>query len=665
MGKRPKRGLTKKVLPLLTALLIILIWTPWVDASGEIFLTIMHTNDEHSSLVPRGPAVDYDPEQPDQTVGGIARLATAVKNIRSDKEARGESVLLFSGGDFIGGAPYAWLTLEGLTPEISLKRYLGYDAVVIGNHEFDYGPEILAEYLQKAGYPGASRFLGVLGSNIRPPEDHPLANVGIEETRILETENGLRVGLMGLIGKDAISVATNIGEVEFTEQHETARRLVAELQEEGVDLIIALSHSGVEEEKALAADVPGIDVIVGGHCHTALYEPERQGDTLIVQAGSLLSYLGVLELAYNLETGEIRVRNEETGQPYLVKIDDETPPDSVISAAMEYYTDQLNLVVERVTGGNFDDVFAPVAYSEHEIPRRPRMAEAPFGNYLTDAMRLVAEEATGKRVDFAFQANGNIRGGIIPGRSELMKGMISFYDLAKLSSLGMGEDLGPGYPLASFYLTGKEVRRVLEVSAFLSEYMGDTYFLQTSGLRYEYVPDRALVMTVPFLDIPVPTTRAVVSAERYTGQGRQTDRDEDYEPLDRDDETLYHMVTDLYLLTFLPMVGDLLPQLELVIKDERGEPVENIQDTVIYLEGGELKTWQALVEYAASHPENEMGLPEIPPYYSATAARIVPVWRLPVLSYPLILVGGLIILIAVFRLRRKRMRTRVNLVDRV
>jgi len=230
-------------------------------AEQEIFFTIMHTNDEHSSLAPRGPAVDYHPELPDPTVGGIARLATAVEQIREQKEARGEPVLLFSGGDFLGGAPYAWLLLEGFSAELDLMLEMGYDAVVIGNHEFDYGPELLASYLKKAGFPAAGDKMGLLASNIQVPSEHPLEEVGLEENRIIELENGLKIGLMGLIGKDAVSVATNTGDLEFAEQHETARRIVGELQEAGADIIINISHSGVGEEKDLAADVPGIDVI--------------------------------------------------------------------------------------------------------------------------------------------------------------------------------------------------------------------------------------------------------------------------------------------------------------------------------------------------------------------------------------------------------------------
>ena len=86
-------------------------------------------------------------------------------------------------------------------------------------------------------------------------------------------ENGLTVGIFGLIGKDAISVANSPAPVEFADQHETAAAMAAQLKDEGADLIVAITHSGVEEDRDLARDVPEINVIVGGHCHTALSEP--------------------------------------------------------------------------------------------------------------------------------------------------------------------------------------------------------------------------------------------------------------------------------------------------------------------------------------------------------------------------------------------------------
>lgn len=145
-----------------------------------------------------------------------------------------------------------------------------------------------------------------------------MAALGLyRDTHLLELENGLTVGMFGLIGKDAESVAYSYDPLIFEEQEETARMAVAELQKLGADVIIAITHAGVDEDLALAAAVPGIHVIVGGHCHTALFEPVVENGTIIVQAGSLLRYLGVLELAHDPQDETLRIRQpgKQSGLP--------------------------------------------------------------------------------------------------------------------------------------------------------------------------------------------------------------------------------------------------------------------------------------------------------------------------------------------------------------
>jgi 5'-nucleotidase / UDP-sugar diphosphatase len=115
-----------------------------------IQFTLLSTSDEHSTLVPL-PLAEYHQHEPNPARGGYARLSTLVSEIRKEKESG--SVLLFSSGDILGGTPFAWLTLEGLSPEIELMKKIGYNGMTIGNHEFDYGPEILAQYFLRAGYP--------------------------------------------------------------------------------------------------------------------------------------------------------------------------------------------------------------------------------------------------------------------------------------------------------------------------------------------------------------------------------------------------------------------------------------------------------------------------------------------------------------------------------
>ena len=462
--------------------------------SGELFFTILHTNDEHSALVP-SPLIDYREGEKNPSLGGFARLAQAVTKIRQDKENEGEPVVLISAGDYLGGSPYAWLSLQGHAAELSLMQEIGYDVITIGNHEYDYGPDRLGEYLRAAGYPKATSKTVILASNTIPPSGHGMEEMGIKKTYIKELENGLRLGFFGLIGKDAITVAPGTSPVTFSDQIETAKEKVGQLKEEGADIIIAVPHSGLKEVRELAKEVKGIDIIVGGHCHTAIKEPIIEGRTIIVQSGELLQYLGVLEIAYNQETGDLRIRNSETETPSLLPLDYRIPSEPKIISQIDYYTSELNDFIANMTDGRFLDVKQVIVKSDFKVNNRPKLSESPFGNFVTDGMRIKAEEVTGERVDLAFQANGAIRGGIIPGSMPYSMGEVALFDLVDLIGLGSGPDGLPGYPLVSAYFTGDEIRRILEISVLLSELMGDTYYLQVSGLQMTYDPNRAILMT--------------------------------------------------------------------------------------------------------------------------------------------------------------------------
>jgi 5'-nucleotidase/UDP-sugar diphosphatase len=625
----------------------------------ELYFCILHTNDLHSALIPHSPAVDYNPEEEDPSIGGFARLATAVEEIRENKRREGEPVLLFDAGDFIGGSAFAWLVLDGYAAELTIMQKMGYDAVVIGNHEYDYGPDVLAQYLLEAGYPEAHQKTLALASNTEAPPDHPLAARNLyRNTGIFELDNGLKVGVFGLIGEAAILLIGDTGDVQFLDQHEAARQAVDELREQGADVVVAITHSGVEEDRELARGVPGIDVIVGGHSDTTLYEPILEGATIIVQAGSLGRYLGQLELAYDSDTGKVRVRNEENGRPFLIPIDDSFVCHPEIDGLVQEYTLILNAYVEEVTDGRFDDVMTTVARSDFILRNHQLLSETPLGNFVTDAMRFVAQEFTGQRVDVGGQANGCIRNAIFPGAMEYSEGNISFYDIAEAIGVGHGHDGYPGCPIVSFHLTGEEIRRVLEITILLQEFMGDSFFLHFSGLRYSYNPLNAVLLTVPFVDLPIPTTRAVTGAELYMGDGIQAVDGEGYIPLRRGDEELYHMVTDAYVLLFLPLVTDILPQLEIVPKNADGEPVplDRIDELMVrHPDGRELKVWEAVVSYAAAQLPGVDGLPRIPDYYEGLAGRITKVWTFPLLGW-LILILAAIVAAIIYLVRRRRRR---------
>jgi len=631
----------------------------YAGKTEELYFCILHTNDMHSELIPHSPAVDYLPGEENPAIGGFARLATAVDEIRHNKSKDDEPVLLLDAGDFLGGAPFAWLALNCSAPELTIMQEMRYDAVTIGNHEYDYGPDVLAQYLLQAGYPEAHQKTLVLASNTEAPSDHPLAVLNLyRNSGIFELENGLKVGVFGILGKDAILVTGDSGDVWFLDQHQTASRMVDELEEQGADVVVAISHSGVNEDRELAQEVPGIDVIVGGHCHTALFEPVLQGTTIIVQAGSLGMYLGQLELAYNSNTGEVRVRNEENGHPFLVPIDSSFAWDPQIDALVREYTLNLNAYIEEVTGGKFDDIISTVARSDFVLSNLPPLSETALGNFVTDAMRFVAQEFIGKKVDAACQASGNIRKSIFPGTTEHSAGNISFYEIGEATGVGRGLDGYPGCPIASVYLTGEEVRRVLEITILLQEFMGDSYFLHFSGLRYSYNPANAVLLTVPFINLPIPTNRAVISVELCTGAGMQSANSEEYIPLKPGDEELYHLVTDAYLLLFLPLVTDMLPQLEVVPKNADGEPVpmDRMDQLVIsHANGREFKVWEAVVIYAAQL-SGEGGVSQIPDYYAGVAGRITKTWTFPLAGWLLLILAVIVagIILLVFRRRRRK-----------
>ena len=616
--------------------LFFLLFTPALFSQVRQF-TILHTSDEHSVLLPI-PLVDYDPGQENPALGGYARLATLVDHIRDEK--KDEPVLLFSSGDNIGGTPFAWLIPEGHSPEIELMKAVGYNATTIGNHEFDYGPDLLSEYLFRAGYPEQSRDLPVLASNLVLPEGHSLLETGLKENHIFSLPNGINLGVFGILGKSAYEVATTAEPVSVDDPLVAAARQVSVLREAGVDIIIALTHSGIEEDRELASGVDGIDIILGGHDHLPLHDPEYVNNTFIMHSGNYLQYLGNYEFEWNSETGELALVNDLHQSDYFLPLSSFLDEDMRILGMTMGYLDELNDFVANQTGGRFTDVGEPIVFSDFPLEIPQPFEETAVGNFVTDAMRLMAEEITGERVDVAFQADGVIRADIKPGTMEWSEGNISLFDLVTVSGLGTGPDGQAGYPLVSLYLTGREILNVLEISTLLTMAMGDMYFLQVSGMRFDYDPGKATWGKLPD-GRPIPAYRAVARAEMYTGEGIQDDIN--YEPVEND--RLYHVVTDYYLTSFLPMVGEILPRLTVELKDRDGSPV-NAEQTIIMHDQREYKVWEALAGYAASLTvDDDIGLPVIPAYYSLVGERITRLEGTPLRYWTNFYIAGILVIL--------------------
>lgn len=625
--------------------------------TDELRFTLLHTNDEHAALIPK-PQSDYGLEGA-QTVGGIARVATLVNQIREQKAVDNEPVLLVSGGDFISGSPFSWLILRNYSPELNMMIEAGYDVVTLGNHEFDYGPEALAQYLERVGYPEMALQVPIVATNMQIPDGHPLQNMGIESTHLKRLPNGLVVGFFGMMGIHAADVAPMAAPVTFSDRVQAATMAVQQLRDNGADVVIMLSHSGEGEESDIAAAVSGIDVIVGGHTHSVLQKPLIVNNTLILQTGTEFQYIGMLEFSFDPATKKLTMLNMPGDGPdetYLIPIEESIEEDPRVKVLVDEYAARLSELVSEMTGGEVTSYDQIIGKSEVVIPRSPELSETPLGNFVADAMLKSAEKATGRRVDFVFQASGVIRGDLVPSMHPDGKGNLSFYDVASLIGLGSGPDNLPGYPMVSVYFTGEEVRRVLEITILMSKLMGDTYFLQNSRLLVDYDPNRATYFTVPFTNTPLPTGKSVLDAKIYTGDGRQTSDPADYVSLSLNDTTLYHVVSDYYNASFLPMVGEVLPGFKLVMKDENGNPVE-LKDRIIYNNGQEAKVWEAVVSYLMEQPVDSTGVPVIDASYGQTEGRWNRVEGGSVILVPaLIVVGvlGLIIVLVVFWRKRRK-----------
>ncbi len=229
-------------------------------------LTILYFNDSHGHLEPWKPD-----EKSDATIGGIARIATVVERIRRENRALRRSTVLLQAGDILQGTPLS-AVYQG-EPDIECFNIMGVDAMTLGNHEFDFGKSNVAKLVERADFP-------ILSANVFWTDGRPFARA----STVVES-NGLRVGVRGLTTAETPSTTfpTNVADLTFDDPIRAARYAVPVL-EPHCDIVVALTHLGVPEDRRLAAAVPAIDVIVGGHTHAKLITPERVGNTVIVQA---------------------------------------------------------------------------------------------------------------------------------------------------------------------------------------------------------------------------------------------------------------------------------------------------------------------------------------------------------------------------------------------
>jgi 5'-nucleotidase len=601
---------------------------------GKKTFTILHTNDMHSSLIGMGPAADYTPFKlnDDTTRGGYARLAALIAQRKQAHEAQGP-VLVLCAGDYSMGTPFGAATRE-TGGELQLMARMGYDATTFGNHEFDLGPDGLGKSISVAAKAGHVPTL--LASNTDFTANDPtladlqrLAKTGVIRRYCVIDRGGLRFGLFGLLGKEAIFYTTG-GAVSFSDAIETAKEMVTVLREtEKVDVVIALSHGGLEkgqdgrftdgDDVRLAKAVPGIDVVVGGHSHTALQEAIIVNDrTPVVQTGKEAQNLG--ELVVTLDGAKLTVESYR-----LYPVDDTIAGDRAIAGEIEKLKKNVTKAVFASRGYSIDQ---PLAIAPQDLPNTftDIAASTLLANLCTDAFRNATQ------ADIGFTANGMMRAGLARGKS----GVQTVYDVFAVAPLGAGVvDTTAGSALVTGYFTGQELKHLLEFLLVDNPAHPGEYFPRASGMRFRYDPSRPKFDVVTAIELG--------------------DLDRGYSAIDitGKDERLYSLTCPLYLGVIIVAIPKYTKgALALVPKNKEGQPlksrVEALDDPRIdtpYLlpppgttdkgsvatgagKGAvsEIKEWQAIMDHLRSLPAKSKGeLPMIPVDERAAEVRAIKV----------------------------------------
>jgi len=412
---------------------------PIVVPGKPTFITILHTNDLHGGLE-NFTAID-------NIVGGSARIATLVKGIRDS--ALG-IVLLLDAGDATHGTILS--NFFNGEPVIDVMNAMGYDAMEIGNHDFNYGQDGLAERASQAEFSLLAANIVLTATGERPPFCQPY---------IIKEVMGKRIAILGLITPDTpvVTHPKNVIGLTFLDPIETAAMLVPKLRP-NADLIIALTHIGYEMDKQLAEEVGGIHVIVGGHSHTKIDVPERVGNeggnAIIVQAWEHGKVLGRLDLEMH---GKAVVRFSGG----LINVTAGVFEDPEVNAIIEPYAAELRASMSEVVGTTQVDLEG----------RRPqiRIQETNLGNLVADMMRWAAGDA-----QIAFENGGGIRWHRLFPAGPITRGDV-YGLLPFLNTLVMMD------------LTGAQIKEALErsVNLYPSQFGG---FLHVSGLKFTFDPSK-------------------------------------------------------------------------------------------------------------------------------------------------------------------------------
>jgi len=587
---------------LLLALVLLCALPPPALAAGETHTaTILFTHDLHSHFLPQKTADGGES-------GGYARLKTALDRERE----RAPDALVLDGGDFsIGSLVQTLYTTQAA--ELRTMGALGYDATTIGNHEFDHKGTGFAAMLNAAVLSG-DPLPALLEANYTPAPDNPdkldiqraMAAYGVKESMLLE-RGGVTYGIFGIMGRDSDACAPTSGFV-LEDPADAAQRCVDELKSQGAQFIIALAHSGTNEKKKLSEDeqlaekVEGIDLIVSGHTHTTLSQPIVAGDTYIVSAGPYCQNLGTITLEWSEDGGKKTLTEYR-----LTPIDETIPDDPETASLVESWKARVEGTYLGRYGLTYDQALTTSGFDlntpDYDLQEGNALGELCADAYLWAAQNL--EENSPNADTVAFTASGMLRAPLYAG--ELTTSMA--FDVL---SMGVGEDGTSGFPLVSYWLTGRELRSAAEVDASVSQLM-PTAQLYVAGLSYSFNVHRMFFNRVTDIQFDRDDWRTepapVLGGGEPSGELGYTVTQNDRTSSGLEDGKLYRVISGMYAAEMLGTVkSKSFGLLSIEPKDENGVPITDFSGRVLrQKDGSEIKEWYALAAYLASFGEE--GLP--------------------------------------------------------
>jgi 5'-nucleotidase len=433
-------------------------------------LRLLHTNDHHAHL----EAVDgRDPSGTPTTLGGIARRKTAIAQLRAASDRDREPLLLLDAGDVFQGTLY-FNYYAGLADR-GFYNDLAYDAMTVGNHEFDRGQQVLADFLAGLEFP-------VVAANLAIAPDAPLA--ALVRPSVVKELGGERVGIVGLTTPETLALSNPGAGVSFLDPVEAARRAVADLERQGVHKIIALTHLGLTADLALAAAVDGIDVVIGGHSHTPLgpMPGAEQPYPIATHTPNGDPVLIVTDWEWGKYLGNLRVRFDRRGrlvdwdgQP--VALDAAIAPDPDYERRLADLAQPLEDLRHQIVGETLVELVG-----DHN---RLRSEEMPLGNLVADA---VLDRVAPAGAVAALLNGGSLRAG-------LPQGTVMMGDV--LEVLPFGTTVG------YVDLTGAQVWAALEHGLAEVEDRAGSY-PQVAGLRFQWDPTQPAGQRLIQVDIRDP-----------------------------------------------------------------------------------------------------------------------------------------------------------------